>query len=84
MEAEGGANGLTENQAAFLRWMVAGPENARVTTEFEKHERRSQAQSENQHHKQTKEIQTSFKKDVTAPVNVIDDMGNPFLEESGD
>ena len=40
MKAEGGAVGLTENPAAFLRWMVAGPESARVTTEFENHERR--------------------------------------------
>ena len=84
MKAEGGAVGLKENPAKFLRWMAAGPEIARVTTDFEKHERRSQTQSENQHHKQTKEIQTSFKKDVTALVDVIDDMRNPFLEESGD
>ena len=84
MKAEGGAVGLTENPAAFLRWIVAGPEIARVTTEFEKHERRHQTQSENEHHKRMEEIQTSFKKDVTALVDVIDDMGNPFLEESGD
>ena len=35
-----------------------------------------------EHHEQTKESQTSFKKDVTALVNVTD-MGNPFMEESG-
>ena len=81
---EGGAIGLTENPAAFLRWMVAGPEIVRVITEFENHERRSQVQSEKQHHEQTKEMQTSFKKDVSALVDVMDDMGNPFLEESGD
>ena len=34
--------------------------------------------------KKKKERQTSFKKDVQALVYVIDDIGNPFLEESGD
>ena len=31
----GGAVGLTENPIAFRRWMVAGPEQARLLTEFE-------------------------------------------------
>ena len=31
---EGGAVGLTEKPTALLRWMVAGPEMARVVTEF--------------------------------------------------
>ena len=31
---EGGAVGLTERPTALLRWMVAGPEMARVVTEF--------------------------------------------------
>ena len=64
--------------------MIAGPEIARVITEFEKHKMRSQSQNRKQHHEQTKEIQTSFKKDVTALVDVIGDMGNPFQEESVD
>ena len=81
---EGGAIGLTENPAAFLRWTNAGPEIARVVTEFEHYKTRSQAQNEKQHHKQTKEIQTSFKKDATALIDVIDDMGNPFQQESVD
>ena len=31
----GGAVGLTENPTAFRRWMVAGPEQAILLTEFE-------------------------------------------------
>ena len=84
VKGEGGANGLTENPQAFLRWMVAGPEIARVITEFEKRDSRTRTQSDMQHHEQTKEMQVAFKKDVTALVEVIDDMGNPFLEESAD
>ena len=37
------------------------------------------------HHEQTERNATaSFKKDVTIPVGVIDDMGNLSMEESGD
>ena len=32
---DGGAVGLTENPAALRRWMVSGPEMARVIEEFE-------------------------------------------------
>ena len=35
IKAEGGAVGLMENPAALTRWMIAGPEVARVVTEFE-------------------------------------------------
>ena len=34
VKGEGGAVGLTEKPTALLRWMVAGPEMARVVTEF--------------------------------------------------
>ena len=64
--------------------MVVCPEIALDFTEFEKHEKRTQKQSVKQHHEQTKKSQTSFKKDVTALVDVIDDIGNPILEKSGD
>ncbi len=35
VKGPGGAVGLTENPAAFGRWMVAGPEQARLLQEFE-------------------------------------------------
>ncbi|KAG0723721.1 hypothetical protein GWK47_042072 [Chionoecetes opilio] len=34
VKGEGGAVGLTENPVAFRRWMVAGPEQARLLAEF--------------------------------------------------
>ena len=34
VKGEGGAVGLTEQPAALQRWMVAGPEMARVVIEF--------------------------------------------------
>ena len=35
VKGSGGAIGLTGNPGALRRWMVAGPEIARITTEFE-------------------------------------------------
>ena len=35
VKGDGGAVGLTENPAALRRWMVSGPEMARVIGEFE-------------------------------------------------
>ena len=37
-----------------------------------------------QHHDQQPGVQQNFLKDVTSLLTVIDDMGNPFLEESHD
>ncbi|KAI0226538.1 hypothetical protein LSAT2_022958, partial [Lamellibrachia satsuma] len=35
IKVDGGAVGLTDNPCALLRWMVAGPEVARATEEFQ-------------------------------------------------
>ncbi len=35
VKGSGGAVGLTENSVAFNKWMVAGPEQARLVLEFE-------------------------------------------------
>lgn len=36
VKGSGGDVGLTENPSAFRKWMVAGPEQARLLQEFEK------------------------------------------------
>jgi hypothetical protein len=35
IKGDGGADGLTDNPAAFRRWMITGPEVARLIGEFE-------------------------------------------------
>lgn len=83
IKGDGGAVGLTENEAALRRWMVAGPEVARVVKEFEVSFEAKKTTS-TEHHEQTLSIQKSFSKDVTSLVNVIEEYGNPFLEKSKD
>ena len=83
VKGDGGAVGLTENPAALRRWMVSGPEMARVIGEFEvSTEKRKK--TDTRHHEQTKHAQMAFAQDVKALTGAIEDMGNPFCENSSD
>ena len=88
MKGDGGAVGLTENASQLLRWMVSGPEMARAVNEFESSLELiqwEQSKSINvKHHEQTKSVQKSFVNQVKSLVDVFGEMGNPFLEQSGD
>ncbi|XP_076078833.1 uncharacterized protein LOC143048849 [Mytilus galloprovincialis] len=88
VKGKGGVIGLTENASQLLRWMVCGPEMARAVNEFElsqeliKHE---QSKGPNvRHHEQVESKQKAFVKQVIALTATIEEMGNPFLEESED
>ncbi len=80
VKGDGGAVGLTENPAALRRWMIAGPEIARVINEFE----RDNPKCDPKHHEQNPHVQTTFVNQVSSLVKSITDMGNPFEEESQD
>ena len=85
VKSDGGAVGLTQNPAALRRWMVAGPELVRLTTEFEtSFENFHKKPTGTQHHDQTKSTQVIFAEHVKNLVQVMKEMGNPFLEESKD
>ena len=83
VKGDGGAVGLTENPAALRRWMIAGPGIARLVEEFEEGYDDDSSDSGG-HHEQTKGVQDKFVKDVRSLVITIEEMGNPFMEESGD
>ena len=63
--------------------MVAGPEVARSIKEFEVTFQTPQA-GDTRHHEQTPSTQRSFAKDVISLTSVIEEMGNPFTEDSLD
>ena len=80
IKGSGGAVGLTENPMAFRRWMVAGPEQARLIQEFENQyldlddtdlEPRGQGFSN----------QESFFDQVTSLRTTFHEFGNPFLHD---
>ena len=82
---DGGAIGLTQNPRALLRWMVAGPEIARTIDGFETACLDNHTGRDNgRHHEHTMAVQVTFASEVQALVEVIEDLGNPFMEESGD
>ncbi len=66
--------------------MVAGPEMVRVTAQFEAsiHGVRKKMFLETRHHEQTKGNQLTFAKHVKGLVEVMEEMGNPFVEERKD
>ncbi|KAK3737069.1 hypothetical protein QZH41_013876, partial [Actinostola sp. cb2023] len=78
VKGEGGAVGLTENPSALRRWMVAGPEIARMISEFED----SESAPECQHHEQKPATQVAFARDVLNVVSSFEDLQNPFTEKS--
>ena len=83
VKGDGGAIGLTENLAAFRRWMVSGPEMGRVIGEFEKSTEKKKS-TDFCHHEETKHVQKAFKRDVDCLAKTIEEYGNPFTENSSD
>ena len=66
VKGDGGAVGLTENPSALRRWMIAGPEVARMVQEFE-----NSASVDNcNYHEQTPAIQREFRKDVMSVTSI--------------
>lgn len=79
VKGEGGAVGLTENPAALIRWIVAGPEISRMVHEFEGGN--FWTEENVTHHEQKPAVQNAFSKDVLNTVSSYEELGNPFLEE---
>ena len=82
VKGDGGAVRLTQNPSALRRWMVSGPEMARLVEEFQASIEKPETKSDVRHHEQTKSTQMTFFNQVKALCNVIEDMGNPFIDDS--
>ena len=82
VKGSGGAVGLTESPVAFRRWMVAGPEIARVLQEFESQLKgEKNVDEKNKHHEQGLSTQKTFQSHVKNLVSTISEMGNPFKDD---
>ena len=75
IKGDGGAVGLTENPTALKRWMMAGPEIARVVKEFESTFEVTKP-CDKRHPSKT------FFRDVQALVSALEDIGSPFTEDT--
>ena len=72
---------LSQSPAALRRWMVPGPDVVRMTTEFDVCIHKNTT-SDERHHKQSRSSQVNFAQQVQGMVEVIEEMGNPFMEET--
>lgn len=71
----------------MLKWMVSGPEIARIINEFQRYlpfNTDKQGSSHRNHHEQTRSAQERFVKHVKSLCMAFEEVGNPFLEESQD
>ena len=84
VKGDGGAVGLTENASALRRWMISGPEMARLVNEFEANIAPEAGSESRYHHEAQKNYQVAFHQDVKSLVQVLEELGNPFEEESTD
>ena len=78
LKGDGGIIGITENESALRRWMIAGPETARIISELRV------KQSKCDHHEQTTSTQNRFASNVQSVIDAFNEMGNPFTETSSD
>ena len=94
VKKDGGAVGLLQNTKSLhvLRWMVAGPKLARVIRDFEFEDNcldgdaGKTTRTNLKLHEHTASAQVKFDTEVGAlvQVHVLEDMRNPFMEESED
>lgn len=78
VKGDGGAIGITENEAALTRWMVAGPETARLLMEYD--EKHSMKKDTDRHHEQIPSVQKAFISQVKNVTDVMEELGNPFAD----
>ena len=83
VEGVGGAIGLTKNPQALQRWMVSGPEIARLVLEYETTTEHSDETNSSPHHEQQLGTQTQFMLHVRSLTEGMRELGNPFKEDSG-
>ena len=79
VKSSGGAVGITENPSAFRKWMIAGPEQARLLMEFEQEFTPSFANKQ-LHHEEGFSNQKSFKEQTHNLAQASGEMGNLFLD----
>ena len=81
VKATGGFIGLTENQNALNRWMIAGPAQAEAIAEFEQQVFPVTLDADDEfHHQEGLSAQARFQQQVKSVIDVIESKGNPYLD----
>ena len=72
---------ITENPVALKRWMLAGPEQARLLAEFDKQFMEEEENTWCVQHEQGLSAQILFQKHSNSLYETIMSMGNPFEDD---
>ena len=83
VKGDGGAIGIIDNELALRRWMVGGPELARIICEYQESSNMNTGKSE-KHHEQIPNTQKAFLTQMRDVVLVVEELGNPFLDMTAD
>ena len=84
VKGKGGAIGLTEDPDAFKWWMIPGPEQARIFTNYEREHLGFddiKFSEDLKHHEEGLSNQVLFQKQVNSLVERIKEYANPFLDD---
>ena len=89
IKGDGGVVGLTDDPNGLQRWLIAGLEVARAIGEFQDamepvHKDNTEEPLESKHHEENESWQKLFVKDVRSLTSSIEELGNPFEEDSKD
>ena len=79
IKGDSGAIGLTEDEDALRRWMVAIPEGLELLDQYKADAIKVTGTN---HHEQTKKAQGDFLKNILALTATFKELGNPFQDES--
>ena len=83
LKGDGGIVGITEDESAPRRWLITSPDISRVVQEY-KSSFQDLKYKDIRHHDQVLSVQKTFSSDVSKLVDVIEALGNPFLDDSSD
>ena len=80
LQTHGGAVGLYENPEALALFMLAGPDCAWIIKEFEAVNEPPSLSTA--HHEEGQSLQVKYRKDILSFIEVVEQLGNPFLATS--
>ena len=80
----GGAIGLTENDTSLRRWVVTGPEIARMLDEFENTGKIHTIEEIEEHHSSNAASQVKLQQGGNQLGKAFTELGNPFVDNSKD
>ena len=84
-KGDGGAIGLTEDEAKLQKWSVCGPEIGRMVREFEDMSVLSKNYAKTyRHHEETTGFQNRFIHHCKSLVGEFEMLGNPFLTDENE